>query len=349
MLNRFVAGGCLSRGFCGLGLLGLLALAPLSLKAQPSEDFYRGKQITMIIYTAAGGTYDTTGRLLARLMPNYLPGKPNMVAQNMLGAGGIKALMHLYNVAPKDGTVIGMMSRTYPIHSLIRPEEAKYNAARFNAIGSTSVEVACGVVWHTTGITKFSDLLEREVIVGVTGPTTGSAVFPLVLSHLTGAKFKIIFGYPGGNEITAAMEKGEVDGRFGWSWGSIKSRSQQWLDDKKIAIVVQMALEKASDLPDVPLIMEFARDERDRQALEIILAPQTIAWPLIAPPDLPTERVALLRRAFDATRTDPGFVSEANKMQIDIEPVSGEEIQKIVARLATFDQSVIDHALALMK
>jgi len=282
-------------------------------------------------------------------MPNYLPGKPNMVPQNMQGAGGVKALMHLYTVAPKDGTVIGMMSRTYPTDALIRPDEAKYDAARFNAIGSTSVEVACGVVWHTTGITKFSDLLEREVIVGGTGPTTGSAIFPLVLRHLTGAKFKIILGYPGGNEITAAMEKGEVDGRFGWSWGSIKSRSQQWLDDKKISILVQMALAKASDLPDVPLIMDFARDERDRQALEIILAPQTIAWPLIAPPDLPAARVAMLRKAFDATMIDPGFVAEANKMQIDIEPVSGEEIQKIVTRLGTFDRSVVEHALALMK
>lgn len=314
-----------------------------------AQDFYSGKTLTFIISTAAGNTYDTTGRLLARHMGKHLPGAPNTLAQNMPGAGGMKALMHLYSVAPKDGTMVGMVSRTYPIDSLIKPEEAKYDPRRFNAIGSTSVEVACGVAWHTSGITKFGDLQARELVVGATGPTTGSAFFPIALRHLTGAKFKIIYGYPGGNEVTAAMEKGEVQGRFGWSWGSIKSRSQSWLDEKKITILVQMALAKAPDLPDVPLITEFARDERDRQALEILLAPQAIAWPLIAPPDLPAERVATLRRAFDATTKDAAFVAEATKAGIEVEPVSGEAIQAIVARLGTFDRAVVDHALALIK
>jgi tripartite-type tricarboxylate transporter receptor subunit TctC len=338
-VKRVLAPGLILAG-CGLVLPAM---------GQQADNFYSGKSMTMLVSTAAGGTYDATGRLLARHLPNHLSGQPTIVVQNMPGAGGVKALMHLYNVAAKDGSTIGMMSRTYPTDSLIRPDEAKYDPARFNAIGSTSIEVACGVVWHTSGMTKFADLLERELIVGATGPTTGSAIFPLVLRHLTGAKFKLIHGYPGGNEITAAMEKGEVQGRFGWSWGSIKSRSQQWLDEKKIIVLVQMALTKASDLPDVPLIMEFARDERDRQALEIILAPQTIAWPLIAPPDLPAGRVALLRQAFDATMTDPGFLAEAKKLQVDIEPVSGEAIQAIVARLGTFDKTVVDHALSLMK
>ncbi len=317
--------------------------------AQSGDDFFKGKTMTLLISTISGGTYDSTGRLLTRHMPNHLPGQPTMVPQNMPGAGGVKALMHIYNVAPRDGTVVGMVSRTYPTDPLIKPNEAKYDAARFNAIGSTSVEVVCGVVWHTSGVTKLSDLLENEVIVGATGPTTGSAIYPNVLRNLTGAKFKIIHGYPGGNEITNAMEKGEVQGRFGWSWGSIKSRSKQWLDEKKIAIMVQMALARASDLPDVPLVLDFARDDRDRKALEILLAPQTIAWPLIAPPEVPAARVALLRKAFDATVKDPAFVAEATKMQIEVEPVSGEEIQAIVTRLGTYDKAVVDHALALVK
>ena len=169
----------------------------------------------------------------------------------------------------------------------------------------------------------------------------------MIARRLAGAKIKIVQGYPGGNDITLAMERGEVDGRFGWSWGSVKSRSKDWLDDKKIFILFQMGMNKAADLPDTPFIMDYAKTEQDRQALEWIFAPQVTAWPLIAPPDLPAERVALLRTAFDATMKDPAFVAEAEKIRIDVEPVTGQEMQKIVQRISGFQRSVIERALEL--
>ncbi len=328
--------------------LAFASCAALPAQAQaPAGEFYAGKSISVMIGYAAGGTYDATGRLLSRHMPRHIPGHPAMVPQNMPGSGGIKTILHLYSVAPKDGTALGMLSRSYPIEPVFNPQVAKYDPARFNPIGSTSTEVSVGVIWHTHGVTSLNDLLTRQITTGATGTTDDTGRFPTLVNNLLGTKIKIVIGYPGGNDVTSAMEKGEVDARFGWSWGSLKSRSQPWIDDKKINILVQMALEKAPDLPDVPLVMDFAKSELDRKALELLFAPQAVAWPLVAPPGTPEDRVALLRRAFDATMKDPVFITEANRLRIDVEPVPGEAMQKIVERIGSFDRPVIDRALAL--
>ncbi len=306
-----------------------------------------GKNITILIGYAAGGTYDATGRLLARHMGRHLPGNPGMVPQNMPGSGGIKTILHLYSVAPRDGTTLGMLSRSYGIEPVFNPQTAKYDPTRFNPIGSTSTEVSVGVVWHTVGVKSLDDLQTQQITTGATGTTDDTGRFPTLLKNLTGAKIKIVTGYPGGNDVTAAMEKGEVDARFGWSWGSLKSRSRPWLDEKKINILVQMALEKAPDLPNTPSVMDFAKTELDRQALELLFSPQAVAWPLVAPPDVPADRIATLRRAFDATMKDPAFVAEATRLRIDVEPVTGEAMQKIVQRIGTFDRNVVERALKL--
>lgn len=312
-----------------------------------ADDFYKGRKIDVIIGYSAGGTYDAIGRLLSRHMPKYIPGSPTMIPQNLPGSGSIKAILTLYSVAPKDGTSLAMITRGYPIEPLFYPETAKYDPSRFNPIGSTSREVSVGVVWHTKPFRSLADLQERELVVGATGSTDDTGRFPMILKNLTGAKIKIVQGYPGGNNVTQAMEAGEVDGRFGWSWGSVKSRSRDWLADKKIRILIQMAPGKAKDLPDVPLIMDLARTEIDRQALELAFAPQTVAWPLVAPPDVPQDRITILRRAFDRTMQDQQFLAEAEKLAIDIEPVTGEEMQKVVIRITSLNRSAIDRALAL--
>lgn len=331
--------------------LAALAISAASLGAahaqEPNADMFAGKNITVLIGYAAGGTYDATGRLLARHMGRHIPGAPNMIPQNMPGSGGIKTILHLYTVAPRDGTMLAMLSRSYPIEPVFNPQAAKYDPTRFNPIGSTSTEVSVGVVWHTHGIKSIDDLQTRQITTGATGTTDDTGRFPTLLRNLTGAKIKVVTGYPGGNDVTAAMEKGEVDARFGWSWGSLKSRSKPWLDEKKVNILVQMALEKAPDLPDTPLIMDFAKSDIDRQALELLFIPQAVAWPLVAPPDVPADRVTALRRAFDATMRDPAFISEAARLRIDVEPVTGEAMQKIVQRIGTFQRPVIDRALAL--
>lgn len=327
-------------------VIGIASAGAALAQSRPSEPF-AGKSITVLIGYAAGGTYDATARLLTRHMGRHIPGNPTMVPQNMPGSGGIKTILHLYSVAPRDGTMLGMLSRSYPIEPVFNPKAARYDPAKFNPIGSTSTEVSVGVVWHTNEVKKLDDLQTREITTGATGRTDDTGRFPALLQNLTGAKIRIVTGYPGGNDVTAAMEKGEVDARFGWSWGSLKSRSKAWLDEKKVNILVQMAIEKASDLPNVPLIMEFAKSDLDRQALELLFTPQAVAWPLVAPPEVPADQVSILRRAFDATMKDPAFIAEATRMRIDVEPVSGEAMQKIVQRIGAFDRTVIERALQL--
>jgi tripartite-type tricarboxylate transporter receptor subunit TctC len=326
--------------------LGALAANFPAARADEA-DYFAGKTITVLIGYAAGGTYDATARLLARHMARHIPGNPNIVPQNLPGSGGIKTILNLYSVAPHDGTTLGMLSRAYSIEPSFNPQMAKYDPTRFIAIGSTSQEVSVGVVWHTRGIKSLDDLQKTEITTGATGTTDDTGRYPILLRNLTGAKVKVVTGYPGGNDVTMAMERGEVDARFGWSWGSLKSRSKSWLDDKTITILVQMALEKAPDLPEVPLIMDFAKTDIDKKALEFLFSPLVSAWPLIAPPNVPPERIAILRRAFDATMNDPAFLSDAEKLHIDIEPVSGERIQKLVERVGKFERSAIDRALQL--
>ena len=315
--------------------------------AAAADDYFKGKKIDVLIGYSAGGTYDATARLLSRHMPKYIPGQPTMIPQNLPGSGSIKAILTLYTVAPKDGTMLGMIGRSYPIEPVFYPDRAKYDPKLFNPIGSTSNEVSVGVVWHTKPFTSLAELQTRELVVGATGSTDDTGRFPMILKNLTGSKIRIVQGYPGGNNVTQAMETGEVDGRFGWSWGSVKSRARHWLEEKKIRVLVQMALAKAPDLPDVPLIMEFAKTEQDRQALELIFAPQAIAWPLIAPPGVPAEVVGILRAAFDKTMRDQQFLLEAEKLAIEVDPVPGEAMQKIVERIGSLDRKAIDRALEL--
>jgi tripartite-type tricarboxylate transporter receptor subunit TctC len=329
-------------------LLILGALVAKSTSAQSEEaDFYEGKTITILIGYAAGGTYDATARLISRHMGRHIPGNPKFLPQNLPGSGGIKAILNLYSVAAHDGTVLGMLARSYAIEPAFNPDLAKYDPARFNPIGSTSKEVSVGVIWHTRGVNSLDDLQTREITAGATGIIDDTGRFTTLKRKFNGAKIKVVTGYPGGIDVTMAMERGEVDARVGWSWGSLKSRSKQWLDEKKIQVIVQMALQKAPDLPNVPLILDFAKTDLDRKALEMLFSPQISAWPLIAPPEVPKERISILRRAFDATMKDPAFLADAEKIQVEVDPVSGETIQDVVSRIAAFDRTVINRAIDL--
>jgi tripartite-type tricarboxylate transporter receptor subunit TctC len=334
----------------GIGMVVAAAMIAGTAHAQstPSvESFYKGKQIQVIIGYSPGGLYDITARLLSRHMPRHIPGSPTMVPQNMPASGSIRAILTLYNVAPKDGTTVGVVARSYAIDPIFNPIAEKYDPTKFNPIGSTSSEVSVAVSWHTSPVKTFEDLYTHEITVGSTGQTDDTARFPLLTKRLTPAKIKIVTGYPGGNDVTMAMEKGEVDGRFGWSWGSVKVRSRDWIEQKKINILLQMALKKAPDLPDTPFIMDYAKTDLDRQALELIFAPQAAAWPMLAPPALPADRVKALRTAFMATMTDPTFVAEAKKLNVEIEPMAGEEIAAMVERILGFPKQAVDRAQVL--
>ena len=298
--------------------------------AQSPADFYKGKTVDLYIGYSAGGGYDVYARALARHMGRFIPGNPTILAKNMPGAGSLVLANWLYNVAPKDGTAFGMIGRGTGFDPLLGSTKAQFDADKFNWIGSMNDEVSVCVAWHTTGITTLQQVERKELTVGGSGPAADTDQFPKVLNATIGTKFKLVTGYPGGNEVDLAMERGEVMGRCGWSWSSVIATHKNWIDDKKINLLVQLSLSKHVDLPHVPLIMDFARTEEQKQIFNLVFARQPMGRPFLAPPGIPSERVAVLRKAFMDTMKSSEFFAEAEKMQLEINPVSGEAVQTIV-------------------
>ncbi len=315
-----------ARGFA----VALLIMAASAGHAQPVADFYKGKTVDLYIgYSVAGG-YDLYARLLARHMGKHIPGNPNVVPKNMEGAGSLRLTNWLYNVGAKDGTVFGAIGRGTGFDTLLGNKAAQFDATKFTWIGSANNEVSVCVAWHTAGITKFEDLQTKPMIVGGTSASADTDQFPKVVNGVLGTRMRVITGYPGGNEIGLAMERGEVQGRCGWSWSSVKSTHQKWHDEKKFHILVQLALEKHPDLPNIPLIVDLAKDEEQRQILRLIFARQVMGRPFVAPPNVPRERTEALRKAFMDTMKDKDFLTDAEKAQMEITPVHGAEIEKLV-------------------
>ena len=296
----------------------------------PVAEFYKGKSIDVYIGLSAGGVYDITARLLSRFMGKHIPGTPSLVPRNMTGAAGLRVANWLYSQGPKDGTAFATFARGAAFEALVGGQGIMFDAAKFNWIGSTNNEVSVCASWTATGITSFEQLKTRELVVGGTGNTGDDSAFPRILNAVLGTRFKLVSGYPGGNEIKLAMERGEVGGRCGWSWSSVKSTQPQWLKDKTITILVQLSLRKHEDLPQVPLIMDLAKTEEERQIFKVAFARQVMAWPFAAPPGVPADRLAALRKAFDDTMKDPEFLAEAQRLSLEVTPVSGEGIQRLI-------------------
>jgi hypothetical protein len=328
-------------------LAAAAALAAPAVAAS-AQDFYKGKTISIIVGFSPGGLYDLTARVLARHLGDHIPGKPPVIVQTMTGAGGTSAVIYLYNNTVRDGTVIGMPPRNYPIAPFANAT-LHYNGRGLIPLGSISSEVQVGAVWHTVGVAKFDDLMTREISAGVTSYYDDIGSLSLVTKAITGAKLKLVSGYPGGNDIQSAMEKGEVDSEFGWSWGAVKATKKSWLDQKKLDIVLQIGPAKSPELPNVPFIMDYARNQRDRDALELLLSPDAFAWPFVTPPGVPADRIALLRAAFNETMKDPSFVSDARKLYLEVSPMTGEAMQAKIEHVLGFDTSVIARAKELVK
>lgn len=312
-------------------LAAALQLAPASLAfAQSPADFYKGKTVELYIGYSPGGGYDVYGRLLARHIGRHIPGNPTVIVKNMPGAGSLTLANWLYNVGPKDGTVLGTIGRGTGFDPLLGSTRAKFDAAKFNWIGSANNEVSVCVAWHTAGITSFEQVMQKTLVVGGTGSAADTDQFPKVMNGIIGTRFKIVSGYPGGNDIGLAMERGEVSGRCGWSWSSVVATHQHWLDQKKIAVLIQLSLAKHPDLPNVPLVMDYAKTDQHRQMFRLVFARQVMGRPFLAPPGIPRDRVAALRKAFMDTMKDREFLAEAEKGKLEITPVSGDEVQKLV-------------------
>ena len=314
-------------------IFSIVAAASTAHAQSPVADFYKGKSVDIYIGYSVGGAYDVYARLIARFIGRHIPGNPTIVPRNMEGAGSLRLANWLDQVAPKDGLAFGTFGRGAAFDPLLGVQGAAFEATKYNWIGSANDEVSICVAWKNSGITSIEDAMTKELIVGGTGGSADTDQFPKILNGVLGTKMKLIVGYPGGNDVNLAMERGEVKGRCGWSWSSVKATQMHWVRDKTIAILVQLSLSKHPDLPDVPLVMDLAKTEEQRQILKTIFARQVMGRPYAAPPGVPQERVETLRKAFDETMNDKEFLAEAEKTGLEITPVSGRKIQELVSEV----------------
>jgi tripartite-type tricarboxylate transporter receptor subunit TctC len=326
------------------GGLIVLSMSAQAGRADSVEDFYKGKTINLIIGYSVGGGYDLYGRLLARHIGKHIPGRPNVVPQNMTGAGSLRAAQFIYSVAPKDGTAIGTFGRTIATTPLLTPASAQFNGTKFTWLGSITNEVSTCVTWHTAPAKTWNEVLQKEVTMGGEGPGADPDVYTLLYKNVFGAKMKLVTGYHGTNDATLAMERGEVDGLCGLSWSTLKARHMQSMNEKKINVIVQAALKKQPELADVPLAIDLTKDREKLQILKLFLASQEMARPFAAPPDLPADRKAALVAAFENTMKDPEFLAEAKKLSMDVNPLRPKEIDDILADLYATPKDVLEKA-----
>jgi tripartite-type tricarboxylate transporter receptor subunit TctC len=326
-----------------IAVLSALTL-PHPVQAQSVADFYRGKQVQVLIGYSAGAGYDLYARLLARHMGKHIPGTPALVPQNMPGAGSLKLANFLYSQAPKDGSVVGMVSRGMATEPLFG--DAKFDPIKFAWLGSITSEVSICATWHTSPIKSWADVTTKDFTLGGMGSGSETDTFTALIRHMFGAKARLVAGYPGGNDVNLAIERGEVDGRCGWSWTSIKSQKTAWLKEKKISLIVQMGMAKHPDLPNVPALIELAKTDEQRQMLRLIFAQLVLGRPFMAPPGIPDDRKIALRRAFDATMKDREFLDEATKLDLEISPVGAQAIDDLLAELYRTPKPVVEKAAA---
>jgi tripartite-type tricarboxylate transporter receptor subunit TctC len=327
-----------------------LLLAPAArVVAQSLADFFKSRNIDLYVGYSTGGAYDLYARVIGRHMGSHIPGNPTLVPRNMEGAGSLRLANYLYRVAPQDGSAIATIGRGIAFDPLLIGKGDQFDAQKFNWLGSANNEVSVCVAMKNSGINKFEDLFTKELTVGGTGTSSDTDQFPRVLNGVLGTHFKIVEGYPGGNDVVLAMERGEVNGRCGWSWSSVKSTHKSWIDDKRMIVLVQLSLTKHPELPDVPLVMDFAKNDEQRQILKMVFARNVMGRPFLAPPNLPADRVAALRKAFMDTMVDKEFLAEADKAQLEINPVAGEDVEKLVKDVYATPEAVVAKAKAAAK
>jgi tripartite-type tricarboxylate transporter receptor subunit TctC len=322
-------------------------LGSVAARAQDAAAFYRGKTIQAVVGYTPGSTFELYLRLFVNHLGRHVPGNPNIVIQHMPGAGSLKATGYLASVAPKDGTVIGMPNPVNTIEPLIDPERSKFDPRQFNWLGSLNSEISTCGIW-AKDIKTVDDMKKRQVALGATGPSSGSAVDAKVLSALLGLNFKVVTGYPGLTEVRLASNRGEVDGYCGLLVSSIKTDTAEDLSSGRMKVAIQMGLQKHADLPDVPNAFDLVTKEEDRQLFRLIFGPWTYGRPLMAPPGTPKDRVDVLRAAIKATLADPQFLAETKKINMEIQPVAPEEIQKVVEEIFRTPQPVLERARTLL-
>ncbi len=325
-------------------LLALVTLGGLidPVRADNVADFWRGKTIRFLIGVGAGGDYDVQARLISRYLGKNLPGAPTVIAENMVGAGGLGMTNYLYNIAPKDGSALGIIPNNFPALQAAGGRGVQFDARQFNWLGSITSETETMVVWKTTGVKNIEDARKVEIIAGASGRGAITYTFPAMMNDLIGTKFKIVTGYSGGNAINLAMERGEVEARIN-SWSSWKVTKPEWVQSGAFVVIAQGA-RRHPDLGDVPSVIDLAREGDDREVVRLITLGAALGRPVAAPPGVPEERVAALREAFMATTRDPGLLAEAAAMRLAIEPLTGAEMQHMIANVLDTPARVVARA-----
>jgi tripartite-type tricarboxylate transporter receptor subunit TctC len=330
-------------------LLLAATLWPAGVRAQSVEDFYRGRSINMLVGSGAGGGYDTYARTFARHMARHIPGNPAIIAKNMPAAAGLAAASTLYTTAERDGLTIAAFTNGSAMEPLFGNTSARYDAQRFNWLGSIGKLQNVCATWHQSPVKTIAAARTREVIIAAAGATSNTAIVPKALNALIGTRFKVIAGYDTGAGLTLSIERGEAEGICGLSWSTMKASRPHWIRDKLLNIIVQMGLEKLAELPDVPSALELVSDPENKQVLELILIRQEAGRPFAAPPGVPPDRLAALRSAFDATLKDAGFRADADRAQLEIEPLSAGEIEQLLAAAYGAPKTIVQKAAALVE
>lgn len=339
----------LTAGMSALLLSAASVVGPASdARADGVANFYRGKQIRFIVGSAPGGTYDLLARTVARHMGGYIPGNPVIIVQNQSTAGGLAMANQLYALGPKDGTVVGVPLNGLPAAPLLEPSVAHFDSSKLIWIGSTHQEPYVAYVWHTAPVQSLPDTLIKPLVVGATTPGTTMNDFPTLTNAVLGTKFKIVPGYGSTPQMNEAIERGETEGVIGFGWFALNAQVPQWLAEHKVRVIAQFGLERSRLLPDVPLMLDLAKTPEDRQALAVLFGRTAYGRPYFLPPDVPPERVEALRRAFDATVKDTAFVGDMKKIGIELDPLTGEQVQKLVGELANTPTNIVARVRAVL-
>jgi tripartite-type tricarboxylate transporter receptor subunit TctC len=329
--------------------LAAACVIPAVAVAEPVEDFYRGKQIVLLVASGVGGGYDTYARAFARHVGAHIPGNPGIVPKNLPAAGGLAAANTLYSVSAKDGLTIAALTNGVAMDPLFGNPGARFDALKFNWIGSIGKLQNICATWFASPIRSIEAARSREVTVAGAGPTSNTVIVPNVLNALAGTKFKVVPGYEPGAGMNLAVERGEVEGVCGLSWSTIKASRPDWILGDKLHVLVQMAFDRLPELPNVPSALDLVSDSAARQVLELILSRQEMGRPLAAPPGVPAERVAALRAAFDATMRDGEFLAEAQRLRMELDPLTANEIGQILGRAYGAPTEVVRRAAALVQ
>jgi tripartite-type tricarboxylate transporter receptor subunit TctC len=334
-------------GVVRIGVAAALVLTASNC-ARAQADVFPGKTVQMIIGFGAGGGYDTWGRTVARHIGKHLPGKPQVIPQNMPGAGSFVATSHLYNIAPKDGTVLGIIARDAALGPLTGAPGARFDATKLSWIGTPTKETNVCIAFHTAKVKTAQDLFAHELIVGDTGPGTGTRAYPKALNELIGTKFKVVGGFPSSVEVFLAMERGEVEG-ICESLDSVRNKRPDWIAKKTIAVLFQGGVAPDPELKDVPFVLDLARNAEQKEAIEFLYAGQGIGRPFVAPPGLPPDRLKMLRDAFNATMKDPEFLADAQRSKLDVDPEDGEHLAALIAHIYATPKPIVDRIGTLVK